>query len=117
VRVAALGKRRPPMWSTVAAILLFAAAAVSAAPASADETDDAYIAALQRHGIPIKNRDATIAMGHTVCVALDQGESTTSIMATLSNAADISFNDAGFVLGASVAAYCPEYQYALDNPN
>ena len=41
----------PERWSTFVAVLLAVAALVSVVPASADETDDAFIAALENNGI------------------------------------------------------------------
>jgi uncharacterized protein DUF732 len=69
--VTAPGKRS----TFIATVKMAAAALTTPAPAFADKTDDiylAYIPALKAGGISIPNRDAAIAMGHTVCVALGQ---------------------------------------------
>ena len=51
-------------WSTGCGVLNFAAALLYAAPASADSTDDAFIAALTKNGIVVNDRDAaTTSMG------------------------------------------------------
>ena len=61
-------------WSAVCAVLLSVAALFSAAPASADPTDDAFVAALAKDGIVITDRDTAIAMAHTVCAGFDKNE-------------------------------------------
>ena len=94
---------------TVAALLSIAALS-TAAPASADETDEIYLQALEMGGITITNRTAAIAMGHTVCTALDQGVKPTGVVATLMGSAGLSPTEAGHTLGVSVAAYCPQYR-------
>jgi hypothetical protein len=54
-------------WSTARAILVPAVALLSAAPAAADSTDDAFIAALTKNGIAITDRDAATTIGQSVC--------------------------------------------------
>ena len=62
----------PKKWSTVCAVLLSAAALLSAAPASADPADDAFVAALAKDGIVINDRNTAIAIAHTMCAGLDK---------------------------------------------
>ena len=51
----------PGKWSTGCAVLLSAAVLLCAAPASADPTDDAFVAALAKDGIVFTDRNAAIA--------------------------------------------------------
>ena len=62
----------PAKWSTACAVLLSAVALLSAAPTSADPTDDAFVAALTNYGIVVRDSGAAIAMAHTVCAGFDQ---------------------------------------------
>ncbi|MGB8389182.1 DUF732 domain-containing protein, partial [Mycobacterium sp.] len=64
-------------WSTISAVLLSAGALLSAAPAAADQTDDAFVAALEKHGIVFTDRDTAIATGHAMCAGLDKGRTPT----------------------------------------
>ncbi len=104
-------------WSKACAVVLSAAALLSAAPASADPTDDAFVAALENYGIDVNDRDTTIAHGQAVCAGLDKGQETSLLALKLmkDTALDLSTSrQAGFFIGASVAAYCPQYRGSID---
>jgi hypothetical protein len=105
----------PRKWSTVCAVLLSGAALLSAAPASADPTDDAFVAALENYGIDI-GRDTAIVHGHAVCAGLDKGQDSSFLAMKLMNDAklNLSSRQAGFFIGDSVAAYCPQYKGSVD---
>ncbi|HYB83444.1 MAG TPA: DUF732 domain-containing protein [Mycobacterium sp.] len=97
-------------WSTVCAVLLSAAALVSAGPASADETDDAFVAALAKGGITMSDPDTAIAMAHTVCAGLDTNQNVSAVAMKLVQDTDLSPKQSGYFIGLSVAAYCPQYK-------
>jgi Protein of unknown function (DUF732) len=104
----------PGKSSTICAVLLSAAALHSAAPASADETDDAFIAALENNGINVNDPNAAITRGHNVCAALDNGQDEPFLVLDVINDTRLSARQAGFLVGVSVAAYCPQYKGTLD---
>jgi hypothetical protein len=106
----------PGKWSKVCAVLLSAAALLSAASASADPTDDAFVAALENYGIDINGRGAAIAHGHGVCAGLDKGQDSSFLAMKLMNDTklNLSSRQAGFFIGASVAADCPQYRGSVD---
>jgi len=64
----------PGKWSTVCAVLLSAAMLLSAAPASADPPDDAFVAAVAKDGIVVTDRNTAIAMAHAVCAGIDRNK-------------------------------------------
>jgi hypothetical protein len=64
----------PQTWSTICAGLLSLAVVLSAAPASADPTDDAFVAALAKEGIAFTDHNTAIATAHTVCAGLDKSD-------------------------------------------
>lgn len=97
------------------AALVSAAALSLAAPASADQADDAFVAALKQHGIVFANRDAAIATSHSVCAGLDKGQSPTVVVLSLVKNTDLSPHQAGYFLGASVASHCPQYRSDIGN--
>ena len=66
-------------WSTVCAVPLSALALLSAARASADPTDDAFVAALAKYGITMSGPNTAIAMAHTVCAELDNNQNTNAL--------------------------------------
>ena len=107
----------PVKWWKVCAVPLSATALVAAPLASADPGDDAFIGVLSNYGINTDNRDTVIAHGHGVCAALDKGQDSSVIALKLMNdpKLDISSRrEAGFFVGASVAAYCPQYRGSVD---
>ena len=104
----------PGKWSTFIAVLSSAAALLSAAPASADETDDAFIAALENYGIDINDHNAAITMGHNVCAALHNGHDESFLVLDVIHDTHLSARQASYFVGVSVAAYCPQYKGNTD---
>lgn len=106
-----LGKR-----SAVCAVLL-SAAPLFATPASADPTDDAFIAALDNYGIDVSDPDNLISHGHGVCAALDRGQDSSLIALKVMKDSKLPIStkrQAGFFVGDSVASYCPQYRGSVD---
>src|ERR1700719_3055987 len=102
-------------WSAGCAVALSAAAMLCAAPASADRLDDAFVAALAKNGITMPDRDNAIGMAHTVCTGFDKGEASSALAMRLVRDTDLSPKQAGYFIGVSVAAYCPQYKGKTDN--
>lgn len=100
----------PGKWSTVFAALLSVAAVLPAAPAAADPTDDAFLGALADHGIVMDDPDAAIAMGHKVCARLDRNQRSSLLAMKVMKDTNLSARQAGFFIGVSVSAYCPQYK-------
>jgi len=105
----------PGKWATVCAVLLSAAALLSAAPASAEPTDDAFVAALAKDGITIPGPNTAIAMAHTVCAELDNNKNTSVLAMNLMKDTDLSLKQSSYFVGASMSAYCPQYIGHTDN--
>lgn len=105
----------PGNRSTIAAVVLAGAALLFAAPASADQHDDSFIAEIQRNGIVFTDRGAAIAAGHNICAGLDKGKTPTSLVLNVVRATDLSAHEAGYLLGASVASYCPQHKAVIGN--
>jgi hypothetical protein len=93
-------------------LVLSAAAVFCAAPASADTTDDAVIAALAKRNIVINdgNRDAMLAEAHMVCDGLNKHYKTSTLAMKLVGDTDLNFSQSSFFIGVAVSAYCPEYK-------
>ncbi len=99
----------------VCAVALSAAALLSEAPASADPTDDAFVAALAKEGIVITDRNATIAMAHTVCAGLDKTNKSALLAMKLMRDTDLPLKQSSYFIGVSISAYCPQYIGLTDN--
>jgi hypothetical protein len=81
-----------------------------AAPAHADSSDDAFLKAIQGHGITATSDQAMITIGHVVCNEFGKGKSPNAIVAELELYGNqMSESDAKFVVQTASAAYCPEY--------
>ena len=78
------------------------------------DTDDICLNTLAAGGITITNRDAAIAMGHTVCLSLDKGLKPTGVVMVLMSNAGLSPTEAGHAVGVSAAAYYPQYRELLN---
>jgi hypothetical protein len=104
----------PGKWSTVCAVLLSAAVLLCAAPASADPTDDAFVAALAKDGIVFTDRNAAIATAHTVCTGIDKNKRTSLLAMRLMKDSDLSLKQSGYFVGLSMSAYCPQYEGLTD---
>ncbi|OBG56992.1 MULTISPECIES: DUF732 domain-containing protein [unclassified Mycobacterium] len=102
------------MWRAVGAAAA-GAAVYFAAPASADQIDDSFLAEIQRNGIVFTDRGAAITAGHNMCAGLDKGKSPTSLVLNVVRATDLSAHEAGYLLGASVASYCPQHRATIGN--
>jgi uncharacterized protein DUF732 len=115
-RAAVAGDRGvcPATWSAFVAVTLAVAALVFAAPASADGNDDAFIAALENNGVNLNDHNAAVTMGHNVCSALDKGHDESFLVLDIIHDTHLSARQAGYFLGVSVAAYCPQYKGTLD---
>jgi len=105
----------PGKWPTVCAVLLSAAMLLSAAPASADPTDDAFVAALAKDGIVITDRNTAIAMAHTVCAGLDKTNKSAILAMKLMKDTDLSLKQSSYFIGVSISAYCPQYTGLTDD--
>jgi Protein of unknown function (DUF732) len=102
-------------WSSICAVLLSTAALVSAAPTSADPTDDAFVAALAKERIVLSDDNTAIAAAHTVCAGLDKSNKSGILAMKLMKGTDLSLKQSGYFIGASISAYCPQYIGRTDN--
>jgi hypothetical protein len=100
-------------WSTVCAVFL-SGALVSAAPASADQMDDAFVAALPQAGITMSDPGTAIGMARTMCAGLDSNQTVPVLALQVMRDTNFSPRQAGFFIGLSVAAYCPRYMGQTD---
>jgi hypothetical protein len=104
----------PDRWSTVCAIVL-SAVLLSGGSASADATDDAFVAALAKQQIAFADHDTAIAVAHTVCAQFDRTNKSGVIAMKLMKDTDLSLKQSGYFIGASVSAYCPQNIGRIDN--
>ena len=104
----------PPRWLVRLTIPMMAGAALvsSAAIASANPTDDAYLNQLHATGLtwPDGDQDALIGMAYLICNDLGQGwtpqQIANSIHANL-DPDNIHVNDVGAMVNIAYADYCP----------
>lgn len=103
------GTVRSLLAGLFAAVALLGLAAVTGPAARADHTDDAFLAAITAKGINFGSPQTALTAAHEVCDELGHGRSTAEIAAEVMQNSDLSGYLAGYFVGASIAAYCPNY--------
>lgn len=101
-------------WPAACAVVLSAAALLCAAPAAADEADDAFLAGLAKGGITMFDDDDAIAMGHSVCSSIDANPNVSMLALRLTKQTPLTPKQSGYFIGLSVASYCPQYKDDVD---
>lgn len=107
--------KRAAAWPVGGAMALSAAALLCAVPAAGGPVDDAFVAALAKNGISMSDHNTAVSMGHSVCAGFDKGETSTALAMKIVRDTDLSPKQAGYFVGLSVAAYCPQYRGNTDN--
>lgn len=105
----------PGKRSAVGAFVLAAVTLLSAAPASADPVDDAFVAALAKDGIVSANRNTAIALAHTVCAGFDRNEKSSVLAMRLMKDTALTLKQSSYFIGLSVSAYCPQHKGLTDD--
>jgi hypothetical protein len=77
--------------------------------AHADANDNAFLGALTSKGIHFGTPEKAFIAGHEVCDELGNGKSPAQVASTVENNSDMDGYHAGFFVGASIRAYCPQY--------
>lgn len=90
-------------------LLVAAVVSVSAAPhAVADPNDDVFISVLDQEGIAYGGRSDGLAMGHSICITMDQYHYTTMQMTqAISHNHAMTISDSAYVVGAAISSFCP----------
>jgi hypothetical protein len=80
-------------------------------PGAVPDADDVYIHRLITGGLVIYSRDAVIATGHKVCLALEQGHSSSVIVSAIAteNPTTMGPTGAAVIVAAAIASYCPQF--------
>ena len=96
---------------------LVAAGVALATPASADDNNNAFLAALNRANIPYANNNAdlTAQLGERVCPMLvEPGKSFAQVATTVANNG-INPGLAAFFTGIAISMYCPQMMGSIGN--
>jgi len=104
---AAVPTAQPPPAAAVPTAQPPPAAAVPTTPGNA--TDDAFLAALTAKGIHFGSPQKALVGAHEVCDELGNGKSPSQVASTVQSNSDMDGYHAGFFVGASIRAYCPQY--------
>ncbi|SOJ56528.1 hypothetical protein MSIMFB_04007 [Mycobacterium simulans] len=95
--------------TTLTAGALGLAALGFAGTAGASSVDDAFLAQLAADGITPPSATRAISEAHTVCKALDQGQSSTQVISGVSKRTGLSAKGAKTFAVDAASAYCPQY--------
>ena len=108
-------RRRVPSPSlvvrTTRVVLVGALSSVAAAApiAHADASDNAFLEALTSKGIHFGSPDKAFIAGHEVCDELRGGKSAAQVASTVQTNSQMDGYHSGFLVGAAIKAYCPQY--------
>lgn len=76
---------------------------------TSSDIDTMYIDQV-REGTDIEATDAQLLdTGHAVCSDLDNGMTPMGVAMSMAETGNVSYYDSGFLTGAAVSAFCPEY--------
>lgn len=104
------GKPKISSMKTLWGALAIAATGLLCAPvATADDSDDSFLLTLKSESIYLADSSA-IAAGHVVCSDFASGATPAEVLLTVIYNTGLSFDDAGFLGGAAVSAYCPQFK-------
>ena len=94
----------------VAMVVAFFGPLGAVATAHADTNDNKFLAALKSEGITDHiSPEHAIDAAHSVCQKLDGGETPTQVANDVLNNSTMPAYHAGYFVGASINAYCPQY--------
>lgn len=87
---------------------------IAAAPmANADPADDQYLQTLRTRGLGWTNDQTMINVGHAVCTDFGGGDTAAQTIGDVKKSLGVSSGGANIIVGAAVAAYCPENRSKL----
>lgn len=80
------------------------------------DRERAYVEVIQEEisGTSAVDDEDIVDLGKSICTALDSGS---SLLVVIGNGLDAGFTpeESGFITGASIGAFCPEYEDLVDN--
>lgn len=86
-----------------------------AAPAQADTTDDAFLAALRGAGVAVNNPMDMVALGESVCPLLvEPGKNIAKVYTQVADSG-IPPDIAAFFTGIAITTYCPQMLASVGN--
>lgn len=90
----------------------------AAAPVGVEaELELLYLATLQAQDVPAPDRDAAVAAGRAVCDAFDEGLDAVAFGASFAETSGLTLGQTGSLMGAAVAAFCPEHRGVIEALN
>ena len=94
---------------------LAAVATTVAAPAQADPTDDAFLAAIRGAGVAVNNPVDMVALGQSVCPLLvEPGKNVAKVYSQVADSG-VSPDIAAFFTGIAISMYCPQMLTSVGN--
>lgn len=78
------------------------------------DPDDAFITVIRQDGLfPTADDADLVDIGQKACSALDTGNSYLTVVNITMTSGDLTAYDAGYFVGAAIAAYCPQDAYLV----
>jgi hypothetical protein len=98
-----------PALACLTAVLVAGLVGPFAGTAHADAIDDDFVAVLKAKGIAFSSPDHAVIAGHEVCDELGNGKTPAQVVSTVQANSNLDGYHAGFFVGASIRAYCPNF--------
>lgn len=95
--------------TTLTAAALGLAALGMAGTAAANSTDDSFVAQIKADGITPPSAARAITEAHAVCTALDAGQSSAQVYASVGKRTGLSAGSSKTFAVDAASAYCPQY--------
>ena len=106
-------KKAARLTGPVAVVVAGLVGLTTAPIASADPADDQYLQTLKTRGLGWTNDQTMINIGHAVCADFGGGDTAAQTINDVKKSAGVSSGGANIIVGAAVAAYCPENRAKL----
>ncbi|BBY41275.1 hypothetical protein MMAN_54090 [Mycobacterium mantenii] len=108
-------KKTALLAGPVAVVVVGVVGIVAAPVATADPADDQYLQTLHLRGLSwADGADQTmINVGHAVCTDFDGGDTAAQTISDVKKSVGLSSGGANIIVGAAVAAYCPQNRSKL----
>ncbi len=106
-------KKAARLAGPVAVVVAGVVALATAPIASADPADDQYLQTLRLRGLGWTNDQTMINIGHAVCTDFGGGDTAAQTISDVKKSLQISSGGANIIVGAAIAAYCPENRSKL----
>lgn len=100
---------RMPFRMACVLVLALGLLGTSGGTARADAIDQTFLSALKAKGIQFGSPDKALIAAHEVCDEISNGKTVAQVASTVQANSNLDGYHAGYFVGASIRAYCPQH--------